>query len=310
MVIGLIDIYSALAFAFTAGVIGCAMVTHRDVLPRSTAALGAAAMIVMTVVMVGNALNSMHLSARLHESEELIEVLFLPLIAYFAYGVGAWSNRRDAERREAIVAEMGERLDSSLVDLGEARLETLRALSAAVDARDHYTALHSMHVADYARAIGFRLGLEEQLQTLEQAGLLHDIGKVGVPDHVLLKPTGLTAEEYETVKRHAADGASIVGTVPSLAGVVDIIRHHHERWDGSGYPDKLAGEDIPFASRILAVADAFDAMTTDRPYRTAFDLALARKTLLEGCGSQFDPTVCGALIALLDEAAIEVQSAG
>lgn len=307
MALGILDTISTVAFVVAAGTILYCIAVYGDMLPQPAAALGAAAMIVMVVVMLGNALNSFGISARLHASEELIEVLFVPLIAYFTYSLGTWSMQRDAERREEIVAELGERLDTSLADLGEARLETLRALSAAVDARDHYTALHSMHVADYARAIGYRLGMRDELQMLEQAGLLHDIGKVGVPDHVLLKPTNLTDEEYETVKRHAADGASIVGTVPSLAGVVDVIRHHHERWDGAGYPDALAGDVIPLASRILAVADAFDAMTTDRPYRAALDISLARAALLEGRGTQFDPAACDALVALLDEAAIDVR---
>jgi HD-GYP domain-containing protein (c-di-GMP phosphodiesterase class II) len=308
MTIGTIDVFSTLAFLSTAVCIAYAAARFPAKIPRIPAALGVLAMLVMTTVSVGNALMNLGITAAPHATEEAVEVLFLPLVVYLMYSLYSYSERRRTEKERAIVRELDERLEGSLSELEHSRLETLQALSAAVDARDHYTAQHSLHVADYACAIGYRLGMRDQLTLLEQAGLLHDIGKVGVPDHVLLKPAQLTDEEYEVVKRHAAVSSTIIGTVPFLSAVLPAVRHHHERWDGGGYPDGLAGEEIPPASRVLAVADAFDAMTTDRPYRLALDVAEARAVLLRCSGKQFEPRAVEALIALLDEGVLVVES--
>jgi putative nucleotidyltransferase with HDIG domain len=158
---------------------------------------------------------------------------------------------------------------------------------------------------DYAMAIGEQMALaREDVEVLRFAGLLHDIGKVGLSEEILLKPSRLTEEEMEQVRRHAEIGASIVEQLDFLHSVTPVIRHHHERWDGQGYPRGLAGKDIPLLARILAVADAFDVMTSERPYRRRLSYADARRELEAGAGSQFDPAVVAALIETMDMRAL------
>jgi len=187
-------------------------------------------------------------------------------------------------------------------DLQSTYLQTVKALAEAVEAKDPYTRGHSDRVTKYALAIGRKLGLdEEELKILEHAAALHDVGKIGVPDSILSKPDKLTPAEYELVKRHAEMGERILKPVRSFDKVCQIVRHHHESFDGSGYPDGLAGEEIPLLARILAVADAYDAMTSDRPYRAAFSPDEARRRIEEGKGKQFDPRVCDAFLEVLEE---------
>ena len=146
----------------------------------------------------------------------------------------------------------------------------MESLSATVDARDAYTAGHSRRVQQLALAIGRELGLSQpELELLGHAALFHDIGKLGIPDAILLKPASLTDEEWAIMASHAAEGASIINRLGFLSDAVPAIRHHHERFDGQGYPDGLAGEDIPLGARIIHVADAFDSMLTTRVYRPA-----------------------------------------
>jgi diguanylate cyclase (GGDEF)-like protein/PAS domain S-box-containing protein len=173
----------------------------------------------------------------------------------------------------------------------------LDALVTAVDARDRYTRRHSEEVLAHSLAIARALGLDEPArQTVAVAALLHDVGKIGVPDQILRKPGRLTEEELEAVKQHPLMGAVIVGAVPGLQSALDAIRHHHERWDGAGYPDGLRGEEIPPAARLLAVADAFSALTSDRPYRKGLDAAGALRLLEEGAGTQWDPACVAAFL--------------
>jgi diguanylate cyclase (GGDEF)-like protein len=165
----------------------------------------------------------------------------------------------------------------------------LEGLILAVDTKDRYTKRHSEDVARYATFLAGRMGLEaDVLRTIQTAGLLHDVGKIGIPDHILRKPSSLTAAEYEIVKQHVALGDMIVRDLPDLDQVRAGIRHHHERWDGAGYLDRLEGESIPLIARILAVADAFSAMTTTRPYRKALDLREALKRLEDAAGTQLE----------------------
>ena len=175
--------------------------------------------------------------------------------------------------------------------------DVLQGLVIAVDAKDRYTKRHSEDVARYALFLADQLGLDPTLRrTLGTAGLLHDVGKIGIPDGILRKPAALTDEEYAIVKQHVALGVSIVRDVPDLDTVRGGIRHHHERWDGTGYLDGLAGEAIPLVGRILAVADAFSAMTTTRPYRKALDVREAIRRLEDAAGSQLDPRLVSAFV--------------
>jgi HD-GYP domain-containing protein (c-di-GMP phosphodiesterase class II) len=184
------------------------------------------------------------------------------------------------------------RLHDSLLILEGQALGTLQALSAAVDEKDSYTARHSLGVTGWAHHIGAAAGLPpEDLATLERAGLLHDIGKIGVPESVLLKPGALSDLEFELIKQHPDAGARILEAIPFLDPVVPVVRFHHERWDGRGYPTGIAGEEIPYLARVLAVADAFDAMTTDRPYRKAMSIDDARREIEACAGAQFDPEI-------------------
>lgn len=210
-----------------------------------------------------------------------------------------------AERRlrstEAEVALVNRRLEQSMREAEQHSLGTLRALNAAVDAKDSYTARHSLAVADYALVIGRKVRLgDRDLRDLEQAGLVHDLGKIGVPEAVLLKPKRLTRDEFLVVCDHSETGARIIESIPSLRRLVPVVRHHHERWDGSGYPRGLAGSDIPLLARVLAVADAYDAMTTDRPYRRAMRSDEVRAEIERGMGVQFDPALAQALLEALD----------
>ena len=187
-------------------------------------------------------------------------------------------------------SEVVKRLEST-------NLETVRALAAAMETKDHYTAQHAESLALLAVAVGQHLGLTNgSLRTLEYAALLHDIGKIGVPGHILNKPAQLTDEEFAEMAKHTILGERISAQVDDLKPVAAVIRSAHERWDGAGYPDGLAGEHIPSLSRVLLACDAFDAMTSDRPYRPAMPAEQALGELRSGSGTQFDPTVVTALV--------------
>jgi diguanylate cyclase (GGDEF)-like protein/putative nucleotidyltransferase with HDIG domain len=171
------------------------------------------------------------------------------------------------------------------------------ALADAVDRRMDSTHQHSRGVAEYAVAIGARLGWSDpQLELLRLAATLHDIGKVGIPDRILTKPTALSAAEYAEIKRHTEIGAEMLARIDGMQEIVTWVRHSHEHFDGSGYPDGLAGDEIPAASRILLTADAYDAMISDRPYRRALDSDQAAEELRRHAGTQFDPDCVAALL--------------
>lgn len=180
-------------------------------------------------------------------------------------------------------------------------LSTIRALARAVDARDHYTHDHSARVARLCVATARRLGVcdPDTLQDIELAGVLHDIGKIGIPDAILAGHTRLTDEEYEIVKQHVTVGAEIVSHVAELADVARAILHHHERYDGRGYPAGLSGERIPLAARLIAVADAYDSLTSDRTYRKACSREQGLAELQCASGTQFDPQVVNAFSAVV-----------
>ena len=192
-------------------------------------------------------------------------------------------------------ARMREELEKAV----EAGVE---AMAAAVDMRDDYTGAHSDEVVRLARTVGERMGLAQtELGELEFAARLHDVGKIGVPDAVLRKEGPLEGGEWEIMRQHPAWGADMLRRVPGLGQVSRIVRHAHERWDGEGYPDRLRRKDIPLASRIIFACDAFNAMTSDRPYRDALRPWIAVSELREGAGGQFDPDVVDALVGALRE---------
>jgi diguanylate cyclase (GGDEF)-like protein/putative nucleotidyltransferase with HDIG domain len=196
------------------------------------------------------------------------------------------------------------RADASDMGVAErSSFDVLVGLVIAVDTKDRYTKRHSEDVARYALFLADRIGVDPELRrTLSIAGLLHDVGKIGIPDVILRKPAALTADEYEIVKQHVALGDSIVRDLPNLDEVRAGIRHHHERWDGTGYLDGLNGEAIPLIARILAVADAFSAMTTSRPYRKALPIAESLRRLEDAVGSQLDPALVGPFVTGIETA--------
>ena len=192
---------------------------------------------------------------------------------------------------------------SSFEGLERTFLSTVEALANALEARDEYTSSHARWITDTALLVGHELGLDgETLKRLELGALFHDIGKIGIPNSILLKPGPLTDEERELIETHPALGAKIIAPIDQLQDVCGIVRSCHERWDGAGYPDRKAGEEIPLEARIIFACDAFHAMTTDRPYRSALDPQEALRRLEEAAGSQFDPRVVDVCLRVLAEA--------
>jgi response regulator RpfG family c-di-GMP phosphodiesterase len=179
-------------------------------------------------------------------------------------------------------------------------LKTVLAFALAVEAKDHYTHGHSENVMKYTVVLAKHLGLPDQeIENVKYAGLLHDIGKIGISEFILNKPARLTQNEFDEIKKHPALGAKIIADVPFLQPLVPLVLHHHEFFDGSGYPDGIGGEEIPFGARILSVADVFEAMTSTRPYRKALSPDVAVKTLVDGKGKQFDPVLVDAFMDVL-----------
>jgi putative nucleotidyltransferase with HDIG domain len=179
---------------------------------------------------------------------------------------------------------------------------TLEAFAKAIDARDHYTAGHSERVTAYTLALARTAGIDgDELEIIRRAGMLHDIGKVGVPDHVLLKPGPLDVPERAVMESHVTIGYSMLEALPFLQESLPAIRGHHERWDGRGYPDRLAGEQIPLHARLMSVGDSFDAMTSARPYRDALPVDEAARRLRSGSGTQFAPEAIEAFDAIVEE---------
>ena len=182
---------------------------------------------------------------------------------------------------------------------------TLYAFVETIEARDPYTKQHSSRVKNYAVLIAEAMECtQENIDILSVSGNLHDIGKIGIPDNVLLKPGKLTDEEYEIIKKHPVIGANIIGHFNMWTEEQKVIKHHHERWDGNGYPDMLKGEDIPLLSRILAVADTFDALTSDRSYRHKLEDSKAVQIIRENSGSQFDSNIVDAFLGLREQGKI------
>jgi putative nucleotidyltransferase with HDIG domain len=238
--------------------------------------------------------------------------LHTPVIALLAYAylhVSPWSTvlfAIPAFAAHRLFLLYRQQRDTSLelaaanVRLEKANMSFATALVATLDARDQYTAGHSAAVAIYSRDIAKRMGLsDEDQQLVHLAGLVHDIGKVGLPAGLLEKPGALTLEERRQMERHAEIGERILANVDDYAQIASIVRHHHERVDGNGYPDGLCNEHIPLLARIISVADAYNAMTSDRPYREAMPSRVARLRLAQAVETQFDTSVVAAFEAIL-----------
>jgi len=184
----------------------------------------------------------------------------------------------------------------------ESLFSTLYAFVETIEARDPYTKQHSTRVTRYAVLIARTMGCsQDEIDVLNVSGNLHDIGKIGIPDNILLKPGQLTDEEYEVIKRHPSIGSNIIGHFNMWTDEEKIIKHHHERWDGRGYPDGLSGEEIPFLSRILSIADVYDALTSDRSYRKRLSDDVAIGMIRENVGIQFDPKIVDVFLKLYEQ---------
>ncbi len=185
-------------------------------------------------------------------------------------------------------------------ELENAYLESIQTLRYTVDAKDTYTRGHSDRVSEYSVLIGKHLGLSENdLKTLRVGGLFHDIGKIGVPDSILLKEGKLSDNEYSEVKNHPSIGAHILSGASIFKDIIPIVKHHHERYDGHGYPSQLSGENIPYFARITAIADSFDAMTSKRAYRDSMPIDKVISEFENGKGTQFDPKLTDLFLDIL-----------
>lgn len=200
-----------------------------------------------------------------------------------------------------MIKEINKKLSDSKELLEKSYLESIEILRNTVEAKDVYTKGHSDRVSEYSLLLGERLNLTpEEMKTLRIGALFHDIGKIGIPDGILLKNGKLTEDEYSEIKNHPSIGAHILSDATIFADIIPIVKHHHERYDGRGYPSKLAGSDIPLLARIVAVADTFDAMTSRRAYRGALDLDYVKKEIETCSGTQFDPVIAKAFLNILE----------
>jgi putative nucleotidyltransferase with HDIG domain len=251
----------------------------------------------------------------------LILPLYVPVLALFVYGYHLYSLRLVliffipalAAQRLLHLYQQEKVVSQDLAEANErlrrASLSFATALVATLDARDQYTAGHSAAVAIYARDIAERMGLSEGKQELiHLCGLVHDIGKIGLPAGLLEKPGPLTLEERRQMEQHSEIGERILRNVDDYSEIADVVRSHHERIDGMGYPDGLHGDDIPLLARIIGVADAYDAMTSDRPYREALPSRVARMRLAQAVETQFDTSVVAAFEAILAAADEDYRS--
>ncbi len=199
------------------------------------------------------------------------------------------------------IKQINEKLEDSKEQLEQAYLDMVETLRYTVEAKDSYTRGHSDRVSEYSVLIGEKLGLpEDQIKTLRIGGLFHDIGKIGIPDSILLKPAKLTDDEYSQIKNHPSIGAHILGSAVIFKDIIPIVKHHHERYDGNGYPSRLKGEEIPYMARIAAVADTFDAMTSRRSYRGPIDIEHVKEEIKRCEGTQFDPQIAEAFLDILN----------
>lgn len=199
------------------------------------------------------------------------------------------------------IKRINQELSDTYDKLEKAYLDSIQTLRYTVEAKDPYTKGHSDRVSAYSVLIGQKLGLsDDAIKDLRVGGLFHDIGKIGIPDSILLKESKLTDDEYSEIKNHPAIGAHILCNAEVFQNIIPIVKHHHERYDGNGYPGKLSGENIPYLARITAVADTFDAMTSRRTYRNSLPIDVVRAEIEKCSGTQFDPNIAKTFIDILD----------
>ena len=200
-----------------------------------------------------------------------------------------------------LIRKINAELKDTYDKLEKAYMESIETLRFTVEAKDPYTRGHSDRVSEYSVLIGKALNLpEEDINILKIGGLFHDIGKIGVPDSILLKEAKLTDDEYSEIKNHPSIGAHILSNATIFKNVIPIVKHHHERFDGNGYPNRLKGEDIPMLARITAIADSFDAMTSKRTYRDSLPLDIVKSEIERCKGSQFDPNIADVFLNILN----------
>ena len=199
------------------------------------------------------------------------------------------------------IKTINEQLHDKNEELERAYLDTIGILRQTVEAKDPYTRGHSDRVSEYSVLIGKKLGLDEKtLHILKIGGLFHDIGKIGIPDSILLKESKLSDEEYSQIKNHPMIGVHMLGDAAIFTDILPIVKHHHERYDGRGYPSQLVGEDIPYVARIAAVAHTFDAMTSKRSYRDSLPIDVVRSEIERCSGTQFDPNIAKVFLDIMD----------
>lgn len=234
-----------------------------------------------------------------------VALFVLPVVAMTYHSFKTFAAR--AQERQSHLEEM----QAGQSRLAELYLATIKSLALAIDAKDQYTHQHIIRVQRYGVAIAQEVGLSgDELDAVDTGALLHDIGKLGVPEYILLKPGKLTEEEFDMVKKHPEIGAAILDPVTFPWPVIPVVKHHHEKWDGTGYPDGLRGEEIPFTARVLALADVYDALTSSRSYRGAWSHEKAIQTIRDGAGTHFDPDLVEPACKAIDRVVREMGAEG
>lgn len=240
------------------------------------------------------------LTALANNEDEQTELLGRGLAAYLHKPFG-YRELLNVIQNVLVLSGVRERNRALELQARRSFVAMVRTLITLLFAKDTYTGEHSKNVARLSEGVALRCGLtEEEAMYVKLGALLHDVGKIGVPEHVLRKPSELTGEETELMRRHVHHGEQALSGVPQMEDVRMMVMHHHEWWNGAGYPANLCGEEIPLGARIIAVVDAYDAMTSDRPYRARLPKAVAVERLRVGAGTQFDPVVVGKLFEYLE----------
>lgn len=237
-------------------------------------------------------------------------ILFLAVIYMCHYFSGI--EKEKVKQDEAIIELLGEKVDlthklgNKSEELEQTYWDMVETLIGVIEVRDNFTGGHSVKVCEYSVKLARKIGLsDEEVSKIMKASILHDIGKMGIPDNILLKPGALSSDEYSTIMTHPEIGCRVLAKVRGLEEILPLILYHHERVDGTGYPYGIEGDRIPLGARIIAIADAYDAMTSNRPYRKALVKKEAKKRLLEGAGSQFDPELVGKFMEVIEEDNVE-----